>query len=143
MNISLRADEKLYINGAVIRVDRKVSIELLNDVTFLLENHVMQANEATTPLKQIYFVIQIMLMDPSASPGAMALSRKLIDAAAATFETPEILSGLKTVDEMVKRSRNFDAMSRMARLHETEYSIDCRKCHSCGATGSAMSLVGN
>ena len=70
MNISLRADEKLYINGAVIRVDRKVSIELLNDVTFLLETHVMQASEATTPLKQIYFVIQIMLMDPSATSGA-------------------------------------------------------------------------
>ena len=56
MNISLRADEKIYINGAVLRVDRKVSIELLNDVTFLLESHVMQANDATTPLRQIYFV---------------------------------------------------------------------------------------
>ena len=31
MNISLRADEKLYINGAVLRVDRKVTIELQND----------------------------------------------------------------------------------------------------------------
>jgi flagellar biosynthesis repressor protein FlbT len=123
MNISLRADEKLYINGAVIRVDRKVSIELLNDVTFLLENHVMQANEATTPLKQIYFVIQIMLMDPSATPGAMALSRKLIDAAAATFETPEILTGLKTVDEMIKRSRNFDAMKALRALFPLELTV--------------------
>ena len=50
MNITLRAGEKLYINGAVIRVDRKATIELLNDVTFLLENHVMQADQATTPL---------------------------------------------------------------------------------------------
>ena len=41
MRLYLRPGEKLYINGAVIRVDRKVSIELLNDVTFLLENHVM------------------------------------------------------------------------------------------------------
>ena len=41
MNITLHAGEKLYINGAVIRVDRKAKIELLNDVTFLLENHVL------------------------------------------------------------------------------------------------------
>lgn len=123
MNISLRADEKLYINGAVIRVDRKVTIELLNDVTFLLENHVMQANEATTPLKQIYFVIQIMLMDPSATPGAMTLSRKLIDAALTAFDTSEILAGLKTVDEMIKRSRNFDAMKTLRALFPLEQAV--------------------
>jgi flagellar protein FlbT len=123
MNISLRADEKLYINGAVIRVDRKVSIELLNDVTFLLETHVMQANEATSPLKQIYFVIQIMLMDPSATQGATTLSRKLIDSALRTFETPEILSGLKTVDELIARSRNFDAMKTLRGLFSLEQTV--------------------
>ena len=44
MNITLRAGERFFINGAVIRIDRKASIELLNEVTFLLENHVMQAD---------------------------------------------------------------------------------------------------
>ena len=38
--IFLKANERIFINGAVIRVDRKVSLELLNDVQFLLENHV-------------------------------------------------------------------------------------------------------
>ena len=123
MNISLRADEKLYINGAVIRVDRKVSIELLNDVTFLLETHVMQANEATTPLRQIYFVIQIMLMDPPAAAAALELSRKLIDAALRTFERPEIVSGLKTIDEMVACSRNFDAMKALRALFPLEQAV--------------------
>jgi flagellar protein FlbT len=66
MNITLRAGEKLYINGAVIRVDRKATIELLNDVTFLLENHVMQVDQATSPLRQIYFAVQVALMDPGA-----------------------------------------------------------------------------
>ena len=75
MNITLRAGEKLYINGAVIRVDRKATIELLNDVTFLLENHVMQADQATTPLRQIYFAVQVMLMDPGATAAATTLSR--------------------------------------------------------------------
>ena len=65
MNITLRAGERFFINGAVIRIDRKASIELLNEVTFLLENHVMQADEATTLVRQIYFSVQIMLMDPT------------------------------------------------------------------------------
>ena len=41
MCISLRSGEKIYINGAVLRVDRKVTLELINDVTFLLESQVM------------------------------------------------------------------------------------------------------
>ncbi len=120
MNISLRADEKIYVNGAVLRVDRKVSIELLNDVTFLLESHVMQANDATTPLRQIYFVIQIMLMDPDATPAALELSRKLIDAALRTFENREILSGLKAIDELVVGARYFDAMKALRALFPAE-----------------------
>jgi flagellar biosynthesis repressor protein FlbT len=67
MRVSLRAGEKIYVNGAVLSVDRKVSLELLNDVTFLLEAHVMQASDATTPLRQIYFAIQLMLMEPGSA----------------------------------------------------------------------------
>ena len=79
MNITLRAGERLFINGAVIRIDRKASIELLNEVTFLLENHVMQAEEATTLARQIYFAVQIMLMDPTGAASAAPLARSLIE----------------------------------------------------------------
>ena len=68
LKISLKPNEKIYINGAVIRVDRKVTVELMNDVQFLLESHVIQAEDASTPLKQLYFILQIMLMNP---PGAV------------------------------------------------------------------------
>ena len=88
MNITLRAGERLFINGAVIRVDRKASIELLNDVTFLLENHVLQAEQATTPIRQIYFAVQIMLMDPTAAASAAAVARPLIDSALAAYRRP-------------------------------------------------------
>ena len=54
LRISLKANEKIYINGAVVKVDRKTSIEFLNDVQFLLENHVMLPENASTPLRQLY-----------------------------------------------------------------------------------------
>ena len=72
LKITLKPNEKLYINGAVIRADRKVSLEFLNDVQFLLEAHVLQAEQATTPLKQLYFIVQIMLMNP----GRYAITRR-------------------------------------------------------------------
>ena len=61
----MRAGERIYVNGAVLRVDRKVSLELVNDVMFLLEGQVMQASDATTALRQLYFIVQLMLMNPT------------------------------------------------------------------------------
>jgi flagellar protein FlbT len=66
LRISLKAGERIFINGAVLRVDRKVALEFLNDVTFLLENHVLQPEQATTPLRQLYFIVQMMLINPKA-----------------------------------------------------------------------------
>jgi flagellar protein FlbT len=67
MIIHLKKNEKLFINGAVIRLDRRGSIELLNDAQFLLSNHVLQAEDAKTPLRSLYFVVQTMIMDPQNS----------------------------------------------------------------------------
>jgi flagellar biosynthesis repressor protein FlbT len=120
MNITLRAGERLYLNGAVIRVDRKATIELLNDVTFLLENHVMQADHATTPLRQIYFAVQVMLMDPNATAAASGLSRRLIDSALKAFENPTIIAGLKAISGQVERSRNFEALKALRALFPLE-----------------------
>lgn len=120
MNITLRAGERLYINGAVIRVDRKATIELLNDVTFLLENHVMQADQATTPLRQIYFAVQVMLMDPGATPAATTLSRRLIEAALQAFESSTILAGLRTISGQIDRGRNFEALKALRALFPLE-----------------------
>ncbi len=93
MNITLRAGERLFINGAVIRTDRKATIELLNDATFLLETHVMQASDATTPLRQIYFVIQVMLMDPASAKTTAELALALIEKALSAFEHQEVQDG--------------------------------------------------
>jgi flagellar protein FlbT len=120
MNITLRAGERLYINGAVIRVDRKATIELLNDVTFLLENHVMQADQATTPLRQIYFAVQVMLMDPGATAVATALSRRLMESAQKAFENPLILAGLNMIAGQIDRGRNFEALKALRALFPLE-----------------------
>ena len=120
MNIFLRAREKIYINGAVIRVDRKATIELLNEATFLLENHVMQVKDANTPMRRIYFAIQVMLMDPSASEQATTLAHSLIQDAKEVYGSPDLLSGLRNVSSLVERSRNFEALKALRALFPLE-----------------------
>ena len=120
MNITLRAGERLYINGAVIRTDRKATIELLNDATFLLETHVMQASDANSPLRQIYFVIQVMLMDPPSAKATGDLARSLIEKAIDAFESPEVKSGLRGITDLINRSRLFEAMKTLRGLYPHE-----------------------
>jgi flagellar protein FlbT len=120
MNITLRAGERIYINGAVLRVDRKATLELMNDATFLLETHVMRADDATTPLRQIYFVVQVMLMDPASARNTAQLATSLIAKAREAFDSIPIRRGLDSVLEMIARARYFDAMKALRLMYPLE-----------------------
>ncbi|PIT02866.1 flagellum biosynthesis protein FlbT [Bradyrhizobium nitroreducens] len=123
MKVSLRAGERIYINGAVLRVDRKVSVELVNDVMFLLEGQVMQASDATTALRQLYFIVQLMLMNPTDIRDAAALYTQHYAALCAVCESREMLEGLGAVDELVQATRYFEALKRIRALFPVEQAI--------------------
>lgn len=123
MKISLRAGEKIYVNGAVLRADRKVSIEFMNDVTFLLESHVMQADETTTPLRQLYFAAQIMLINPAIRDDAHRTFNRMLASMLATFENKIMLKELKLIDELVCNDRVFEALKSIRLLYSLEAQI--------------------
>jgi flagellar protein FlbT len=123
MRISLHPGEKIYINGAVLRVDRKVGLELLNNATFLLENHVIQAEDATTPLRQLYFVVQTMLMEPGNAEQARDLFARMLVLLRKSFSNPEVLAGLDAIDELVGANRGFEALKTIRGLLPVEALI--------------------
>ena len=123
MRISLRGGERIYVNGAVLRVDRKVILDLENDVTFLLEGQVMQADQATTAVRQLYFIVQLMLMNPADTNETAALYRLHQAALLAATENKEMLDGLSVVDELVGATRYYDALKRIRALFPIEEAI--------------------
>ena len=123
LKISLKPNEKIYINGAVVRVDRKVSLELLNDVQFLLENHVLQAEEASTPLRQLYFIVQIMLMNPDGAGQALSMFRKSLPLLLASFADEQVKTALKNIDRLVSEGHVYDALKAIRALYPLEKGI--------------------
>jgi flagellar biosynthesis repressor protein FlbT len=123
MLISLRPGERVYINGAVVQVDRKVTIELLNDAMFLLEGHVMHYDETTTPLRQLYFVVQTMLMDPLNADNTRALFKHIFNATVESFNSEAIIGGLKVVETLVDSSRPFEALRAIRSLYPLEEAV--------------------
>ena len=120
LKITLRAGERIFINGGVLRVDRKVSIELMNDVIFLLEQHVMTPEETTTPLRQLYFMIQMMLMDPALHMKASMMARESVSNLLASITDAHILKSLKEIEVLLDSDRPFDALKKVRALLPTE-----------------------
>lgn len=120
MQIHLKKGEKLYVNGAVLRVDRRTSVEFLNDVTFLLENHVMQAEQANSPLKQLYFVVQTMLVDPQNAGLTMELFKHLTYRAQMATTSAVLLDTLNVTHRKVHEGRYFDALKVLRSSFDVE-----------------------
>lgn len=123
MRISLRAGSKIYLNGAVVKVDRKVNLELMNDVVFLLESHILQFEDAKTPLQQLYFVIQSLLMEPNSQDTLRPMVFSMLSGLRCAFENNTVLNGLNNVKEAVSDSKYFEALKVLRELYLLEESI--------------------
>lgn len=113
MRLSLKSRQRLYINGAVLRFDRRVSVDLLNDAVFLLESHVLQPDAITTPLRQIYFIAQTMLMDPTCVGHARATLRRQLGGLNGGYRELPMATVLRDVSQCIDEDRVLDALKRL------------------------------
>jgi flagellar protein FlbT len=123
LKVHLKPNERVYINGGVIKVDRKVTIELMNEVVFLLEGHILQEEQATTPLRQLYFIVQSMLMEPKCEPIARQMYERSHEALMRTFKSRDVLDGLVEVKTLMERGRTFEALRKIRALFVPEDEI--------------------
>jgi flagellar protein FlbT len=123
LKVHLKPNERVFINGGVIRVDRKVTLELMNEVVFLIEGHVLQQEDATTPLRQLYFIVQSILMEPKCEPIARQMYERSHEALIQTFKNQDVLDGLTEVKQMMERGRAFEALRKIRSLFSLEDKI--------------------
>lgn len=118
MRFSLKAGERIFINGAVLTVSQKVTLSLLNDARFLLESHVLQLAEATTPMRQLYFVVQSLLINPQEEQQGMIAFHKVYDPLLIITDDETAKTQLKIVEDLVVRKRTFEALKVIRGLFE-------------------------
>lgn len=64
LKLSLKPGEKFVCNGAVLtNGERRVSLVIENKASILRDRDIMQADQATTPAKRIYFPIMMLYLD--------------------------------------------------------------------------------
>lgn len=123
MRLALKTGGKLFLNGAVIRVDRKVNIDLLNEATFLLESHVLQEADATTPLKQLYFCVQMALIDPASRPRVKPMVATMLGDLERSFAAEDMSRELRKVAHAANEERYFECLRMIRALFPLEAEI--------------------
>ncbi|MDR3395065.1 MAG: flagellar biosynthesis repressor FlbT [Parasulfuritortus sp.] len=79
LRLTLRPKEKFFLNGVVVvNGENRADLTLLNDAAILREKDIMTEDAADTVCKRIYFLLQLMYIDPDSSPDYRAKLSELL-----------------------------------------------------------------
>lgn len=128
LKLSLKPHEKFVVNGAVmINGDRKGEIVLQNKASILREKDILQPQDASTPLKRVYFPIQMMYLD-SASGGDNvdvyydSFAERMADFMG-VVSNPDVLAACVAISRDVLGGQYYRALMTCRRLFEYEQEL--------------------
>ena len=122
LKITLKPHEKIIVAGAVIRNgDAATSFLVENNVPVLREKNILRRNEADSPAKRIYYVVQLMYVDPDRLTRYHALYWRLIrDFLRAV---PSSFSMVHDISRYIQSDRHYRALKSADTLIEYEQGL--------------------
>jgi flagellar protein FlbT len=121
--ITLRPGERIFINGAVLKSDGRSSFEIVNNVPYLLEHEIMHAQQTVTPLRQLYYILQTMVMEPGGPETARGVYDDTMRWLKLTFANEVVLKGLAAIAQHVDDGLAFEALKTLRILIPIEDAI--------------------
>jgi flagellar protein FlbT len=122
LKISLKPHERLIIGGAVLK-NGSVKTELMieNKVPILRQNRILNFEEANTPARRIYFVIQLMYIDQE----NLAEHHKLYWELVHDFlqAVPRSLELIDKISELIFKEDYYQALSTARQLIDFEQEV--------------------
>jgi flagellar protein FlbT len=124
LKIDLKAGEKFIINGAVVTVGKDGrSLVLETDAMLLRDRDVMQAEDADSPAKRIYFHIMLMYIDPDNRGVYQPIYDRLVDDLARGTTLGEIRTALGHIRRDVERGLFYRALKTCKAIIAVETEI--------------------
>jgi len=122
LKISLKPNERLILGGAVVRNGKnRADFIVENTVPILREKDIMGEQDATTPCKRIYFIIQLMYVDEKNlvehHNSYWQIVREVVRAA------PSTLGLIDQISENILGSRYYQALKLAQKLIEYEQEV--------------------
>ena len=122
LKISLKPGDRLFVGGAAIANGRHhCELTILNNVQVLREREIMREEEADSPCKRLYLIIQLMYMDPESLPRYhelfVAHAKDIVTAASS------LRSHIAAIGESVARGEYYQALKQARGLLAEETLI--------------------
>ena len=120
LKITLKPQEKMILGGAVIANGNNAGCQLVieNKVPILREKDILSENDADTPCRQLYFIIQLMYIDEENlaihQKNYWRLVKEIVKAA------PSTVSLIDQINEEIVSGRCYQALKLAQKLIEYE-----------------------
>ena len=122
LKITLKANERLIVGGAVITNGKsKTDLIVENSVPILREKEILSEEDAGTPCRRIYFVIQLMYIDEEKLEEHHKVYWDLVkDVVGAA---PSLLGLIDQVSDNILNGRYYQALKLAKKLIEYEEGV--------------------
>ena len=121
LKLSLKPGEKFVLNGAVVQNgDRRGVLLLQNKASVLREKDIMQAEEANTPSRRIYFPVMMMYLDEAAANRYYEEFAHRLTEFMGVIRNPDVLADCVTISKHVMAREYYKALMLCRRLIEYE-----------------------
>ena len=127
LKIMLKPQEKMILGGAVISNGNKTGCQLIieNRVPILREKDILSENEADTPCRQLYFLIQLMYIDDEGNSAVHQknywnLVNEIVKAA------PSTIGLIDPINEEIVSGRYYQALKLAQKLTDYEQEVISR-----------------
>lgn len=122
LKIELKPFEKISLGpvaSVITNSDQRTTLYILGDVPILREKDVMEEQDANTPCKKIYFLIQSMYMAPALD---IYLDRYFAQVQDIQKAAPSTTVFFRKINEMIKEGAYYKALKAARQLikHEEE-----------------------
>ena len=121
LKLSLKPGEKFVLNGAVVQNgDRRGTLILQNKASVLREKDIMQAEEANTPARRVYFPIMMMYLDEEGADKYYEEFARRMNEFMSVIRNPGILNECVSISRHVLSREFYKALMGCRKLIEYE-----------------------
>ncbi|HTK36461.1 MAG TPA: flagellar biosynthesis repressor FlbT [Caulobacteraceae bacterium] len=121
LKLSLKPGEKFVLNGAVVQNgDRRGVLVLQNKASVLREKDIMQAEDAASPARRVYFAVMMMYLDePSAARYYEEFAHRMSEFMS-VISNSEVLADCVSISKYVMAREHYKALMCSRRLIDYE-----------------------
>ena len=121
LKLSLKPGEKFVLNGAVVQNgDRRGVLILQNKASVLREKDIMQAEDANTPARRIYFPVMMMYLDESGATKFHEEFVRRLNEFMGAIRNPDMLADCVAISKHAMAREYYKALMLCRKLIEYE-----------------------